>query len=125
MAQIGAPTRRCHSWSWTPGRIWLANGEAATPARKSRESPGKKKPTNSPVSANRMASTPIVPNAASSSAALSGLIARVAVAVSTANQGTGPSFGLRGLGSATSQPWVDRLGLAGQDGEDHLVDPPQ
>src|SRR5437762_6550793 len=69
--------------------------EAAMPATNSSESPGRKKPTISPVSANMIAQTPIRPNVSIRSLALSGLNAmpsvraRVFSAVSTGNEGTG------------------------------------
>src|SRR5262245_8062156 len=104
IANMGANTSSCQRCRRTPGRISSANGEAAIPARNSSESPGKKKPISRPVSAKRMARTPIRPNADSNCAALSGFTvpalgivmgsdiwARAAscVAVSTPNQGTG------------------------------------
>src|SRR5215831_6558951 len=78
---------RTQRFSRTPGKIWEASGEAAMPARKSSESPGKKKPINSPVSAKMIARTPITPNVEISSEALNGLIASTwaTACVSTAN----------------------------------------
>src|SRR5262249_19052736 len=71
-----------------------ATGEAATPARNSSESPGKKKPTSSPVSAKMMAQTPMRPKLSISCLGLSrlprlSLRARVFSAVSMGPRGTG------------------------------------
>ena len=60
MAHTGAPTSSSGRDSRVP-TISSATGEAATPARNSRESPGKKNPMSSPVSANMMNSTPTGP----------------------------------------------------------------
>src|SRR4051812_19050387 len=65
------------------------------PARKSSESPGRKKPTIRPVSANMITQMPTRPNVLSRPLASSGLSERVSLkardfsAVSTGNQGTG------------------------------------
>src|SRR2546429_6623275 len=79
--------------------ISVATAEAAPPARKSSESPGRKNPASRPVSANRMAHTPNSangPKSPSQAFGLSGLNARKSAmawlfeAVSTAVQRTCP-----------------------------------
>src|SRR5689334_24169902 len=92
-----------------------ATGEAATPARKINESPGKKKPTSSPVSAKMIAQTPNRPRLWIRSLGLRMLPsdstrARLFSAVSTATKVTGAT-GSGKPGSGDSQ-------LAGSPGRD-------
>jgi hypothetical protein len=68
MAHTGAPISRPASDIRVPSpKIESATGEAATPARNSSESPGKKNPTSRPVSAKRITQTPHSPKVCSRS----------------------------------------------------------
>src|SRR5512135_1540009 len=59
-AAIGSPTSSTGSDSWKSA-VASAALDAKNPAMNSSESPGRKKPTSNPVSANTIASTPSVP----------------------------------------------------------------
>ena len=58
---MGAPIKRTTGLRDVPPKIAAPEPDAATPAMKRSESPGKAKPTNKPVSAKMMARMPIRP----------------------------------------------------------------
>jgi hypothetical protein len=86
-APIRSPTREI----FVPlPKIESATGDAATPARNSSESPGKKKPMSRPVSAKRIAQTPIRPKVCSRSFGSIGLRASCSVSAWVSTPSTLP-----------------------------------
>ena len=61
IAAIGAPIKSATGSNAAPPKIAAPEPDAAIPAMKSNESPGKARPTKSPVSAKMIARTPINP----------------------------------------------------------------
>ena len=61
IAAIGAPINKAAGGKCASPKIAAPDPDAATPARKSSESPGKAQPTSRPVSAKIIAKTPMRP----------------------------------------------------------------